>query len=73
MEIYASRKTFDFVMAVLGSTIRPITVNKLAVIDLQCIMTTLFVTLDILALSVPYLFDVLFVTIMTDYASILMK
>ena len=61
MEIYDSREPFGFSIAVIGSTIRPTSVNKLAVIALQHIMTPSFVTLDMFALVVPYLFPVWFV------------
>ena len=47
---------FGFLMAVLGSTSRPTTVNKLVVIDLQRIFTPLFITIDMFDLYVPYLF-----------------
>ena len=57
MEIYASRKTFGFSMIVLGSTRRTTTVSKLAVTDFQVILTPLFVTIDMFALVVPYLFS----------------
>ena len=66
MEIGVSREPFVFSMAVLGSTIRPTTINTFSVIYYQHIMTPLFITLDMFALVVPYLFDVLFLTIMTD-------
>ena len=48
-------------MAVLISTRRPTTVNKLAVTALQRILTPSFITFDIFALVVPYLFTVCFV------------
>ena len=56
MEIYASREPFVFTMSVIGSTQIDTIVNKLTVIVLQCIMTTLFVYLGIFALVVPYFF-----------------
>ena len=52
--------TLWFSMDVLGSTIIPNTVKKLAVTDLQRILNPLFITVDIFALSVPYLFNVCF-------------
>ena len=58
MEIYASRYPFGFAMAVIGSTRRPTTVNKLAVLTLKCITTPLFTTLDMFSLVVTYLFAV---------------
>ena len=61
-----SRELFGFAMTVLGSTIRPATVNKLDVTALKGITNTSFVTLDIFSLVVPYLFYVLFLTMMTD-------
>ena len=57
MESYASIVPFSFAMAVIGSTSRPTTVNKLAVTDLQCITTPSFVNLDMFSLVVPCLFD----------------
>ena len=62
----ASIEIFGFAMTVLGSTRRPATVNKLALTALKRIMNTSFVTLDIFSLVVPYLFYVLFLTMMTD-------
>ena len=57
MEIYASRESFVFEISVLlGSTRGPITVNKFAVTALQRILTPLFITIDIFALVVTYLF-----------------
>ena len=73
MEIFASRNLFGFSMAVLGSTKRPTNVNKLDVTALKHIMTPLFVTLEMFALVVPYLFTFLFVTIMTDQDISLIK
>ena len=58
MERDASIKPIGFSMAVLGSKRRPTTVSKFSVTDLQCIMTSSFVTLDMFALVVPYVFDV---------------
>ena len=66
MERYSSREPFGFSISVLFSTIRPTNVNKLAMIVLQCIMTPLFLPLDIFALFVQYLFSILFVIMMTD-------
>ena len=43
-------------MAVLNSTRRPTTVNTLVVTALQRILTPSFITVDIFALVVPYLF-----------------
>ena len=54
MERDASIEPFGFAMAVIGSTRRPTTANKLAVIALQHIMTPSFVSLDMFALVVPY-------------------
>ena len=48
-------------MAVLGSIRRPTTVKILAVTALQRILTPSFITFDIFALVVPYLFTVCFV------------
>ena len=45
-------------MDLLGSKIRPTNAKKLAVTDLQGIMTPSFVTLDIFDLVVPYFFAV---------------
>ena len=47
MERYSSIKPFGFAMSVIGSKIRPTTVNKLA-------MTPSLVTLDMFALVVPF-------------------
>ena len=58
MERDAPREPFGFAMAVIGSTRRPTIVNKLAMIDLQCIMTPSFVSLDMFTLVNPYLFAV---------------
>ena len=58
MERDASREPFGFAMAMLGSTRKSNTVNKLAVTALQRIMTPSFVTLYMFALAVPYLFAV---------------
>ena len=69
MESYASIVPFSFAMAVIGSTSRPTTVNKLAVTDLQRITTSLFVALDMFALVFPYFFAVWLVEIMTDTPS----
>ena len=55
---YSSREPFGLAMNVLGSTIIPTTVKKLAIIALKQIMTPSFVTLDMFALSVPILFTV---------------
>ena len=61
MEGYASRLTFGFEIDVLGSTIRNTTVKKLAVTDLQRILTPLFITVEIFALFFPCMFAVFFV------------
>ena len=45
----------------IGPKIRLTTSNKLAVTSLQCILTPLLITVDMFALVVSYLFDVLFV------------
>ena len=58
MERDASREPFGFSMTVIVPKIIPTTVNDLAVTALQCIMTPSFVTLDMFALVVPYLFAV---------------
>ena len=58
LERCASREPFGFEMAVLGSTRRPTTVNKLAVPALRHILTPSFITVDMLALVIPYLFAV---------------
>ena len=58
MEIYASIEPFGFSMDVLGSTRRFNTVKKLTVTAFQCILTPSFVTVDIFALVVTYLFSV---------------
>ena len=54
-----SREPFGFTMDVLGSTIRSTTFNKLDVNALQHTMTPSFITLDMFALSVTYLFSIL--------------
>ena len=64
-ERYLSREAFGFAMDVICSTRRPTIFNKLAVIILERIMTTLCVSLDMFTLVVPYLFAVWFVTLMT--------
>ena len=53
-----SREAFGFAKDVIGSTRRPTLVNKLAVIVLKCIMNPSLISLDMLALVVPYLFAV---------------
>ena len=58
MQIDASREDFGFSMDVLGSTIRPTTVNKLAVIVFQHIITPSFVSIGMFALVLPHLFAV---------------
>ena len=58
MEGDASREIFGFAMAVLSSTIRLTTVHTLVGTALQLILTPSFVTADIFALVVPYLFSV---------------
>ena len=58
MEIYASREAFGFARDVISSTRKCTIVNKLAVIVLQHIMTPSFVSFDMFALVVPYLFAV---------------
>ena len=65
MDIFTSIQPFGFAMDVLCLTLRTTTVNKLAVIDLQRIMTPSLVSLDMFALVIPYLLAVLFVKIMT--------
>ena len=67
MKGYSSREPIGFAMAVLGSTRRPTTVNRLDVSDLQRIMTPSFVPFDIFSLVVPYLFAVWFVTRIISY------
>ena len=64
MERYSSREPFGFAMYMIGSTIRPTPINKLAVIVLQRIMTPPFVSLDIFSLVIQYLFSILFITMM---------
>ena len=54
MEIYYSRETFGFAMVVVGSTRRPTTINKLAVIYLKRIMTPSFISLDMFTLVVSF-------------------
>ena len=70
IERYTSREPFGFVMAVLGSTKIPTTVNKLAMADLQRILTPSFMTVDMF----PYFlhFD-LFLTMMNFWAISLLK
>ena len=46
MEKYASREAFGFARDVIGSTRGYTIVNKFIVIFLKCIMTPLFVSLD---------------------------
>ena len=58
IEIYASIEPFYFSMIILGSTIRPTTVNKLAVTALQHMLTPSFISVDIFVLFFPYMFDV---------------
>ena len=53
-----SGEPFVFVVSVIGSKNIPTTEKNLAVTDLQSILTPLFVTVDIFALVVPYLFSV---------------
>ena len=47
-------------MSLLGSTIKPATVNKFSVTALQRILTALFVTVDMFDLVIPYFFDIWF-------------
>ena len=65
MERDYSREAFGFAMDVLGSTRRPNIFNKLAVIFFQYIMNILFVSLDMFAIVVPYMFTLRFVIIIT--------
>ena len=58
MERDASIGTFGFAMDALGSTRRPTNVNKLDVTALQRILTPSFITVDMFALVVLYLFAV---------------
>ena len=58
MERYSSREPFGFTMDVLGSKRIPTTVNTLAVTDSKCILTPLFITVEIFARVVPNLFAV---------------
>ena len=58
MERDGSREAFGFARDVIGSTRRRNIVNKLAVVVLQRIMTPSFVSLDMFALAIPYLFAV---------------
>ena len=64
MERYSLREPFCFAMYMIGSTIRPTPIKKLAVIVLQRIMTPPFVSLDIFSLVIQYLFSILFITMM---------
>ena len=64
IEKYVSREAFGFARVVIGLTRRPTIVNKLDVIVLQQIINTLFVSIGIFYLIVPYLSAVLFVTMM---------
>ena len=57
MERDTSKEAFGFARDVIGSTRRPNIINKLDVLVLKCIMTPLFIYLDMLALVVPYNFD----------------
>ena len=61
MKRYYSRGPFSFSIYVLGLTIITTTVNKLVVTALQRILTTTFITADIFALVIPYLFAILLV------------
>ena len=54
MDRDASIESFEFSMAVIGSTRRSTTVNKLTMNYLGRIMIPLFVTLDMFALVVTY-------------------
>ena len=59
MEIYASREPFVLAMAVLLGSIRgPTTANKCSVTALQRILQPSFITVDMFALVVLYLFVV---------------
>ena len=58
MERDSSIEAFDFARDVIGSTRIHTILNKLDVIFLQRIMTASFVSLDMFALVVPYLFGV---------------
>ena len=58
MEVYSSIEPFDLSIDVPSSTIRPNNENTWVVTALQLILTPLFVTIDIFALIVPYLFAV---------------
>ena len=61
MEGYASIEPFGIAISVIGSTRRPTTVKNLAMAALQHILTPSFITVDIFALAVPYLFAVCFI------------
>ena len=61
MEIHASREAFGFSRYVIGSTIRRAIAKKLAMIVLQCITTPSFVSLDMFAVVVQYLFSILLI------------
>ena len=65
MEKDASREAFGFARHVIGSAIGCTIVDKFIVIVLECIMTHSFVSLDMFVF-------VLFITMMTDQASILL-
>ena len=68
MEGYTSREAFGFAISVLSSTIRPTTLKELVVTALQNILTPSFITVDMFALVVPYLFAFLLhssITMMT--------
>ena len=53
MERDASIQPFGFAMFVLGLTRRPTTDKKLAMTNLQRIMTPSFITIEMFALLVP--------------------
>ena len=57
-QIYASIEPFGFEMDVLGSKRRSTTVKKFSMTALQHILTPSFITVDMFALVVPYLFAV---------------
>ena len=56
MVIYDSIEPFGFAMAVLGSTRIPNTINNLAMNVLKCILTPLFISVEMFSLVVTYIF-----------------
>ena len=62
---YDSIEAIVFAMYVIGSTRRPTMINKFAVIVSQHITTPLCISLVMVALVVPYFFNVRIITMMT--------